>query len=61
MCTTRYLARAQYALALSIALSSAVLGCSADRVLVPSDGEVSLEDLSLLGRPTPIEFQTYDN
>jgi hypothetical protein len=37
------------------------LGCSADRVIVPNDGEVSLEDLSLLGQPTPIDFETYDN
>ena len=61
MWTARHLARTQYALALSIALSSAVLGCSADRVVVPSDGEVSVEDLSFLGQPTPIEFETYDN
>ena len=62
MWSARHLARAQYALALSIALSSVVLelGCSADRVIVPNDGEVSLEDLSLIGQPTPIEFETYD-
>lgn len=60
MWSARHLARAQYVFALGIALSSAVLGCSADRVVVPNDGEVSLEDLSLLGQPTPIEFETYD-
>jgi len=62
MWSARHLARARYALVLGAALSSAAtgLGCSADRVLVPNDGEVSLEDLSLLGRPTPIEFETYD-
>ena len=63
MWTARHLARAHYALALGAALSCAALGlgCSADRVLVPDDGEVSLEDLSLLGQPTPIEFETYEN
>ena len=63
MWTARLLARAQYTLVLGIALSSAVLelGCSADRVVVPSDGDVSIEDLRLLGQPTPIEFETYDN
>ena len=62
MCTARHLARAQFVFALGVALSSAMLGlgCSADRVLVPSDGEVSLEDLSLIGQPTPIDFDTYD-
>jgi len=62
MWSARHLARARYAFALVAAFSSAAtgLGCSADRVLVPNDGEVSLEDLSLLGRPTPIEFETYD-
>ena len=63
MWTARHLARAQYTLVLGAALSCAALalGCSADRVLVPSDGEVGLEDLSLVGVPTPIEFQTYEN
>ena len=63
MWTARHLARAHYALVLGAALSCAALGlgCSADRVLVPDDGEVSLEDLSLLGQPTPIEFETYEN
>ena len=63
MWTARHLARAQYTLVLAAALSSAALGlgCSADRAFVPSDGEVSLEDLSLLGKPIPIEFETYEN
>lgn len=62
MWSARQLARAQYVLALSVALSSVVLelGCSADRVIVPNDGEVGIEDLSLIGQPTPIEFETYD-
>ena len=62
MWTARHLARAQYTLALGVALSTALLelGCSAERAFVPNDGEVSLEDLSLLGQPTPIEFETYD-
>jgi len=63
MWTARHLARAQYTLLAGAALSCAALGlgCSADRMLVPSDGEVSLEDLSLIGVPTPIEFETYEN
>jgi len=62
MWTARHLARALYALCLGVALSSTVLelGCSADRVIVPSDGEVSVEDLSLVGQPVPIDFETYD-
>lgn len=63
MWTARHLARARCALALGAALSSAGfgLGCSADRAFMPSDGEVSLEDLSFVGQPTPIEFETYEN
>lgn len=63
MWTARPLARAHYTLALGVALSGAMLGlgCSADRIIEPSDGEVSLEALSFLGKPTPIEFDTYDN
>jgi hypothetical protein len=63
MLTARHLARTQYVLVVGAALSCAALGlgCSADRAFVPNDGEVSLEDLSLLGQPTPIEFETYEN
>lgn len=62
MWTARHLARAPYTIALGVALSSAVLalGCSADRAFLPSDSNGSLDDLSLLGQPTPIEFDTYE-
>jgi hypothetical protein len=41
-------------------------GCSADRALEPSDGEVELassaqSDLDVLGQPIPLDFATYEN
>ncbi|HXQ77120.1 MAG TPA: hypothetical protein VN797_02880, partial [Gemmatimonadaceae bacterium] len=63
MWNARHLARVQYAVALGIALSSAALGvgCSADRAFEPSNSEVTVQDLSFIGLPTPIEFETYEN
>jgi len=63
MWNARHLARVQYAVALGIALSSAALGvgCSADRAFQPSNSEVTVQDLSFIGLPTPIEFETYEN
>ena len=68
MCSARHPARARYALLLGAALSSAAfgLGCSADHIFQPSDGEVSLstpsmEDLNALGEPKVIEFETYES
>jgi hypothetical protein len=69
MWSARHHARARFAViagALLVLSAALGVGCSADRIVEPSDGDVSLAaselgENGLLGMPTPIDFDTYEN
>lgn len=69
MSLPRPYARARFAAItgiITVASVALTFGCSADRVVQPSDGDIDLStasqgDLGILGQPVPLDFETYEN
>lgn len=64
--TARHNARARFATIIGAATlisAAAAVGCSSDKIFEPANGEASLStptEFEVLGRPVPIEFETYE-